>query len=240
MPKEKHLEVKVGLFVLTALVGLAIFIFSVSDSSVLKEGKTIRVVFNYTSGLKKNAPVRVAGVDEGIVQDVNLFFDRIDGKTKVEVITRIRKSTKIPVDSVVLVNQLGMLGEKYIEILPGTDAQEFFEEGKTIIGKDPIMQAAVSEKILEVAIKVDESVAGLRTILSNEENLQSISDTLQNIAKISTGFKDIVENVKAGQGTIGHLFFDDRLYNNIEGLTADLKENPWKLLYKPRETRTKK
>ncbi len=240
MPKEKNLEIKVGLFVVAALIGLAVFIFSINDSSVLKEGKTIRVVFNYTSGLKKNAPVRVAGVDEGIVQDVNLFFDRVDGRTKVEVIARISKSTKLPTDSEVLVNQLGMLGEKYLEILPGTDAKEFFEEGKTIVGRDPVMQAVISEKIIDVANKVDESVAGLRAILSNEENIQSIHETLKNTAEISLGLKDIVQNVKDGKGTIGHLFFDDGLYNNIEGMTADLKENPWKLLYKPKEVRSKK
>lgn len=240
MPKEKNLELKVGLFVLAAMVGLAVFIFSISDSSVLKEGKTIRVVFNYTSGLKKNAPVRVAGVDEGIVQDVNLFFDRMDGQTKVEILVRIKKDTKIPIDSQVLVNQLGMLGEKYIEILPGASTKEFFEEGTSVMGRDPSVQAAMTDKMADIAEKLDETVAGLRTIITNEENIQSINQTLKNIASISEGLDEIAQNMKSGKGTVGKLFYDDRLYDNLEGMTADLKENPWKLLYKPKESKGKK
>lgn len=240
MPKEKNLEFKVGIFVFIALVSFTIFIFSISDSAMLKEGKTIRVVFNYISGLKKNAPVRVAGVDEGIVEDVNLFFDRIDGQTKVEILIRINKATKIPADSMVMVNQLGMLGEKYVEIIPGLETKEFFEEGVTVIGRDPTMQAEMADKMVDIAKKLDESIAGLRTIITNEENIRSINETLKNIASISTGFNDIVTNIHDGKGTVGKLFYDETLYDNLEGLTADLKANPWKLLYKPKEVRNKR
>ena len=85
MPKELNLEFKVGLFMLAAMIGLAVFIFSVSDSAVLKKEKIVRVVFGFANGLKKSAPVRIAGVDEGLVKDIRLFFDRTDSKTKVEV-----------------------------------------------------------------------------------------------------------------------------------------------------------
>ncbi len=80
MPKESNLELKVGLFMLIALVLLAMFIFSVSSSSVLKKGKSLKVVFGFANGLKRNAPVRIAGVDEGLVRNVQLFFDRADGR----------------------------------------------------------------------------------------------------------------------------------------------------------------
>ena len=70
MPKESNLEFKVGLFVLIAIIGLIMFIFSVSDSSVLEKGKSVNVVFGFANGLKKSAPVRIAGVDEGIVEEI--------------------------------------------------------------------------------------------------------------------------------------------------------------------------
>ena len=43
MPKESNLEFKVGLFMLISLAGLIMFIFSVSDSSVLDKGKGQRM-----------------------------------------------------------------------------------------------------------------------------------------------------------------------------------------------------
>ena len=140
MPKESNLEFKVGVFMLIAMVLLVMFIFSVSDSSVLAKGKSIRVVFGFANGLKKNAPVRIAGVDEGLVRDIKLFFDRTDSRTKVEVEIWVKEETMIPNDSVITVNQLGMMGEKYIEIFPGEDTQSFLEAKQIVIGKDPIAQ----------------------------------------------------------------------------------------------------
>lgn len=240
MPKESNLEFKVGLFMLFSLTALIIFIFSVSDSSVFEKGKPIRVVFGFANGLKKNAPVRIAGVDEGIVKNISLFFDRVDRSTKVEVGLWVKKETKIPVDSVIIVNQLGMMGEKYIEIFPGSDTQNFFEEGKIYVGKDPIAQAAISERMMEVSKKLESAVAGINRLVTDERNIESFSTMLENMSLLTGSLDDILYNVSEGRGTIGKFLYDDRFYEDLEGLAADLKENPWKLLYRPKQSRTRK
>ena len=234
MPKESHLEFKVGVFVLLAVIGLVIFIFSISDSSVLKEGKMVRVVFTFTNGLKKNAPVRIAGVEEGIVQDVNLFFDREDSKTKAEVLVWIKRKTQLPVDSLVTVNQLGLLGEQYIEIVPGVSTKQFINDGDTLLGKDPIAQSAISERIWSVAEQIESTVGGVNKMVNDEENVAAIKQTFQNLRSLSGEINSIVMDMRTGQGTLGHLLYDSQLYENLEGLTADLKANPWKLLYRPK------
>lgn len=240
MPKESNLEFKVGLFVLISLVGLIMFIFSVSDSSVLDKGKSIRVVFGFANGLKKNAPVRIAGVDEGNVKSISLFFDRADRKTKVEVDLWIKKETRIPNDSTVTVNQLGMMGEKYIEIFPGTDTQNFFKEGQVYRGKDPIAQSAISERILEVSDQLESTISGVNRLLSDERNIKSFGDTLENLSLLTGSLDDILYTVSEGKGTIGKFLYDDRFYEDLEGMAADLKENPWKLLYRPKQSRRRK
>jgi len=240
MPKESNLEFKVGLFILIALVGLIMFIFSVSDLAVLEKGKSIRVVFGFANGLKKNAPVRLAGVDEGVVKNITLFFDRTEQKTKVALELWIKKNTKIPSDSVVVVNQLGMMGEKYIEIFPGGDTQNFYEEGQTIIGKDPIAQSAISERMMEVSNKLESAVAGVNRIISDEKNIESIRTVLENLSLLTGSLDDIIDSVSEGKGTVGKLLYDERLYDDLEGLAADLKENPWKLLYRPKKSKKEK
>jgi len=240
MPKESNLEFKVGLFMLISLVGLIIFVFSVSDSSVLDKGKSVRIVFGFANGLKKNAPVRIAGVDEGTVKSINLFFDRADRKTKVEVDLWIKKDTRIPNDSTVMVNQLGMMGEKYIEIFPGKDTQNFFKEGQVYRGKDPIAQAAISERMLEVSDQLENTISGINRLLSDERNIKSFGTTLENLSLLTGSLDDILYNVSEGKGTIGKFLYDDRFYEDLEGMAADLKENPWKLLYRPKQSRRKK
>jgi phospholipid/cholesterol/gamma-HCH transport system substrate-binding protein len=240
MPKESNLEFKVGLFVLVSLAGLVIFIFSVGDSSVLEKGKSIRVVFGFANGLKKNAPVRIAGVDEGIVKNIELFFEPNDRKTKVKVDLWVKEGTMIPVDSVVTVNQLGMMGEKYIEIFPGTDTQGFFEEGKVYMGKNPISQAEISDRVMEVSNQLENAVSGINRLVSDERNIESFGTTLENLSLLTGNLDDIIYNASEGKGTIGKFLYDDRFYEDLEGMAADLKENPWKLLYRPKKSRSKK
>jgi hypothetical protein len=36
---------------------------------------------------------------------------------------------------------------------------------------------------------------------------------------------------------VGKLFYDDSLYQETEEFIADIKKNPWKLLYKPKDRR---
>ncbi len=234
MFKEMNIEFKVGLFVLVAIGAFTIFLFSISDTSVFKEGKSVEVTFGFANGLKKNAPVRIAGVDEGIVKDIQLFFDRQDGRTKAKVDLWINKETQIPNDSVVMINQLGLLGEKYIEIVPGIDTVNFFQDGHKVIGKDPIAQEAISSKVLDVAKKLEDSISGVSKIINDPQNQESLRTTLKEVSEASISIKEIVAQTKEGKGTVGKLFYDDRLYENLQGLTADLKENPWKILYRPK------
>jgi hypothetical protein len=41
--------------------------------------------------------------------------------------------------------------------------------------------------------------------------------------------------VKDGQGTVGKFLYDDKMYNDLESFAADIKKNPWKLLFKTKE-----
>lgn len=235
MPKESNLEFKVGIFIFLALILLAVFIFSVNDASVFKEGKSLRVIFGFANGLKKSAPVRVAGVDQGMVRDIHLFYDHEENRIKVEAEMWMKKDVIIPQDSVVFINQLGLMGEKYVEITPGKDAKNFFKDNELCRGKDPIAQEAISERILEMTKKLDQTVAGLNKILQDEDNIVSIHDTLENLSFLTGNLNHIAEDVKRGQGTVGKLLYDDNLYKNLQELSSDLKENPWKLLYRPKK-----
>lgn len=228
MPKERNLEFKVGLFVLIALIGLSIFIFSITDSPIFEGGKTVKVVFGFANGLKKSAPVRIAGVDQGIVQEIRLFFDARERKTKAEIELWVKKDVQIPSDSVVMINQLGLMGEKYIEITPGADTSKFLQDGQGMVGVDPIAQEAIAQKVMEVA-------SGIEKIINDEKTRHSVSATLENLSLVTGNLKDITSDLKDGRGTLGRILYDERLYDDLQGLTADLKQNPWKLLYRPRE-----
>jgi phospholipid/cholesterol/gamma-HCH transport system substrate-binding protein len=252
---------KVGLFVLSGLICLAVFLFSINDATVFEGGKSFRVVFRFANGLKKNAPVRIAGVEQGVVKDVRLFFDRGESRTKAEVDLWIKKDVEIPVDSMMTINQLGLMGEKYIEIIPGIDTNRFYKDQDTVIGKDPVSQHDISQKVMDVADRLESSITSVNEGLLRHENVESLSRAFQSFGSMSEGLNEIIHKINEGEGTIGRLFTDaqvyddlqglladlrtgrgtlgkfltdEALYNNIEEFTADLKTNPWKLLYRPK------
>ncbi len=226
MPRESNLELKVGAFVLAAFVLLTVFIFSVSNFSDFQKGENMQVTFGFANGLKKAAPVRFAGVDCGLVKNLSVFYDKKEGKTKVKINIWLKAGTAIPLDSVVTINQLGLLGEKYIEIVPGVSL-EFFKEASVLTGKDPIAMEKISEMVTQLAQKVDKSVDGFNSVVNNEKNQKALETTLE-------GVSQIVTNVRDGKGTVGKLFFDESIYDDLQDLTSDLKANPWKLLYRPK------
>ena len=200
MSRESHLELKVGSFVLLALAGLSYFIFSVSNLSLFEKGRPLQAVFGFANGLKEAAPVRLAGVEAGLVKNMEVFTDANDDqRTKVRVTMWIKEGVEIPVDSKVTINQLGLLGEKYVEIMPGTST-EFFKAGTVVVGFDPVPMEKISERVYALTEKLE------RTI----------------------------DNINKGQGTVGKFLTDESIYRNLDELTADLKANPWKLLYRPK------
>ena len=75
MSRDNGLELKVGSFVLMAALALTFFIISISDLSIFEKGRHIQVVFGFASGLREAAPVRLAGVEVGLVKKLQVFVD---------------------------------------------------------------------------------------------------------------------------------------------------------------------
>jgi phospholipid/cholesterol/gamma-HCH transport system substrate-binding protein len=260
MPRESDLEMKIGFFVVIAVVCLVAFIFSISDFSVFRGGTVYHVVFGYANGLKKNAPVRLAGVDAGHVRDLKVSFDRRTGKAVVAVEAWVAQGIDIPSDSQFLVNQLGLLGEKYLEIMPGTSTQ-MLPPGTVVKGEDPIPMEAVTKQITQLGAKVEMTLNGINTGVLSEANTKALASTLANIASVSEKVKSgegtvgmllsdplvyqnlsstlanvasLTDKLNNGEGTVGRFLVNPGLYQNLEELSADLKANPWKLFYRPR------
>lgn len=225
MPKETNLELKVGAFVLIAIGCLTVAILSVGNFSFFERGRKLNVIFGYANGLKKAAPVRLAGFDAGLVKDIDLMTEDNQLKVKVEMI--IDEGIMIPVDSVISINQLGLLGEKYVEITPGI-SQQVIQEGGSINGKDPVPVDRITQRIDSMTAQLEKTMSGINNGLLTEQNTKSVTEIL-------SGISNIVGEIQQGRGTLGMLLYNPNIYKNLDELSADLKNNPWKLLYRPKQ-----
>jgi phospholipid/cholesterol/gamma-HCH transport system substrate-binding protein len=200
MDDLKIFELKVGVFIMIGVAILFIIVFSIGDINLVKKGYHIKVDFNFVDGIGSSAPVRVSGIGVGQIDGLKLYYDEKDNRTKAELNAWVKEGVKIEEDAVATISTLGFMGEKYLEISPGTSGKRFLKNGDLLVGKDPVSMA-----------KVFESLSGL-----------------------TESVKVIVDRLKNGEGTIGKLLTRDEIYQDLEAFVEDIKNNPWKLLNKPR------
>lgn len=220
--KTRKMEFKVGIFVFIGLVILVIFVLMIGDFRIINPGYTFKVSFSFANGIKMSAPVRLAGVEVGEVRGVEIGYDEQTKRPLVLIDVWVQKDSKIPIDSRVWVNMLGLLGEKYIEIIPGQNYKNLLTSGSLIKGEDPVSIQELTDLSRAIALQVSDTVEDVAVTLNK------LNTTLDSI-------NVVLGRVKEGQGTVGKLFFDDSLYNNIDEMFSDLKKHPWKLLYRSKE-----
>jgi len=155
---QSKLELKVGIFVFIGLAVLTAFILSMKDFKRIAAGYEINFIFNFANGVKIGAPVRFAGVDVGEIKEIDFTTLADDPKPRVRIIGSVRKDIKVPADSSVWVNTLGLLGEKYVEIMPGKDSRNFIGPRQMLVGVDPIPMQEISVLASSIAKHLDESL----------------------------------------------------------------------------------
>ncbi len=162
---KTKMELKLGIFVFVALIIFVISILSISGVRTLTSGYQVDFMFHFINGVKKGAPVRFAGLDVGEVKTIKYFFDDKESKTKIRVTCWVDTGVKIPLDSSIWINTLGLLGEKYIEIMPGVDYERCLQADGEITGEDPVAMNDVFKSAKNIVDSVD---TGVNRILNKE------------------------------------------------------------------------
>ena len=221
MEITRTFELKVGTFI---LVGIAIgffIVFSIGDINLAKEEYGITVQFDFASGLGAAAPVRLAGVGVGRVNGVNVVYSDKDKKSHAEVHARIQSDAKIEEDAQITINTLGLLGEKYLEIIPGKPGSPVVKNGAVLIGKDPVIMEKLTENLVDLSNSVTTIVKRLERGEGTVGKLLTEEAVYDDLKSMMGNFKDFSVELKS-TGT------------NFKDFSEDLKRHPWKLLSRPR------
>ena len=126
--KKLNIELIAGIFV---LIGIACFTYlsiSVAGVSFVEQpGYTLSARFTSVSGLREGAIIEGAGVRIGTVSSIQFSPESF------EAIVELRINADIPIqeDAIAAVRTQGIIGEKYIKIVPG-GFDELLEDGMEI------------------------------------------------------------------------------------------------------------
>ena len=240
--KKVGYELKVGIFVLLGLAILTGLVMKAGDF-YLKPGYQVRFKFKAVNGIESGSPVRLAGVAVGEVKKISFVRDE-KGETQVEVMAWITQGVDIEDDAKVSVQTLGLLGEKYIEVTPGTGGNKMIANAGEMSGKNPVDMDQLFEAGSRLIIKMEKLMDNVNELVADNEFKASVKGTFNhadkaaaNFVEMSDDLKDAAKSAKIvmarlrdGEGTIGKLLKDDKMAKNLEAFSEDIKAHPWKLL----------
>jgi len=204
-------EARVGIFVLLGLIVLTFFTFRVSKWGLIAEkGYRLTVDFDTASGLEPKSDVKMAGVPIGKVEEIQLVGNHA------RLVLRIHQEIRIPIDSVASIQTQGLLGEKYVEILPGKDAQRNLPEGGRMANTlSPTNLDEIVRKLSAIGDDVKKFTAALSTTFGTEEGKKALSDILRDVRATTGSLRTVVQ---------GNERRFDRILANIDRLSADLSD----------------
>ncbi len=204
-------EAKVGIFVLLGLLILTYFTFRISKlGGISGKGYNLTVDFETAAGLEPKANVKMAGVPIGKVEAIQLV-----GKNA-RLVLRIHDGVRIPIDSVASIQTQGLLGEKYVEILPGEDPSRMLPpKGKIANTLPPASLDEITRKVSEISTDIRSFTQTLSQTLGTEEGRKAVSDILRNVRETTEVLKKVVA------GNEERL---NRILANVDVLSADLRE----------------
>ena len=194
-------EIKVGIFVFIGIIALLYLTFKLAEEAFTpKDVYKLYAVFDNISGLTKGAKIEMAGIPIGRVGNIELTSD---GKAKVELL--IYKDYKIQKDAKAAIRTYGVLGDKFVDIKPGTSSA-YLQPGSMIA----YTQGAIS--VDEILASIGPTVEGLKEILGSEEGKQNLKILVENIRDASQSFKNILQKIEKGQGTLSKLITDEHYF----------------------------
>tara|TARA_B100001057_G_C22556102_1_gene835362 strand:+ start:270 stop:716 length:447 start_codon:yes stop_codon:yes gene_type:complete len=140
---KNYFETILGGCILTFSI-FFLFIFLKSNSSDFKkEVIEIKAKFLKVGGVVSGNDVKIRGVKVGTVSKVNL-----DNDFFAVVHFFINKNLKISSDSSISVNSEGILGGKYLSIIPGSSGREYLVNGDEI--KEVIDYESIEDQVSKI------------------------------------------------------------------------------------------
>lgn len=181
--------VAIGLLMWASLMG--------GGSSMLRPKNTVKTWFPALSGLVVGSPVWINGVEVGQVSDIGL--DKLVSEGRIEVSMGINRKywNLLRQDSKARLGTVGLLGDKYVELIAGTAGSPELKSGDFILGERPVDLAST---------------------------LSSTPELLKNADRLLVRLTSIADQIDAGRGSIGKLFRDEQFYVESRDAMARVKE----------------
>ena len=163
--KTRTNELKVGALLLLSVAVFGWLSIQIGAFQGFGETLSVTVTFNNASGLVVDSGVKIAGVDVGTVQSLEIDFDVAVAVLELQVGAAVRE------DVVAQVRSRSLLGEKYVALTPRSATAPLLKDGGTITSK--------------ASVEIDDLVSALGPLLK-EVNPEDVAKLVSSLATLSS------------------------------------------------------
>ncbi|MFT5441813.1 MAG: phospholipid/cholesterol/gamma-HCH transport system substrate-binding protein [Myxococcota bacterium] len=219
MEDSRRLSLIVGTFFMISLAALGVAVLSLSsESGLFTSYYRIYGNFNNVQGLLAGAPVWMAGKEVGRVDEV--VFTEFGSDKPILVTMRINRSiqTRVRSDSVASIGTIGVLGDSYIEIAPGSPDGAVLIDGETIPANSPTNLYAVLTQGTEALGNVSALARNLNRVVSDVRE----GGVITKAASAVDAASNIILEVESGSGLLHSLLYDDYAGGGVQSIEGSL------------------
>ena len=209
---------KVGAFTIGGLMMLSSAVFTLGNFNFNSDDDLVFFAnFKQVLGLSPQADVKLNGINIGKVDDL------IATGGAVTVVMRVKPDTKIPLDSKVTITSVGVMGERFINIIPSTDNGEYVKNGDYLFGVEEAGMNAMFENLNKVMGKVEELLGSVQQIVGDDTFKKSVvvmSDNLKNASENLNGMMETFNRM--AQNNEGNV---NQMVEQMNGILASMNRS---------------
>ncbi|MBC85546.1 MAG: organic solvent ABC transporter substrate-binding protein [Bdellovibrionaceae bacterium] len=206
-------ETKVGLMFLGTILMVVVFAYYIGALNPFSSSKNINLAFNFAGGIEVGSPVRVMGIKVGKVESIDFVPEqKVNGeeaKLRIKISVSEEAWPTVKEDSRFFINLAGVIGEKFLEISPGSSDAPGLESGQLVRGEDPPR--------IDQLISQSYGLAG-KVIDMLEKNEGSIHETIDTINSLTTNLNRMLKQLNGMSKTADV----KKLVQDLSSLTNDL------------------
>jgi phospholipid/cholesterol/gamma-HCH transport system substrate-binding protein len=218
---KNSLETKLGIFVAITIGAAIIIIETLGSAELFSKGKYVSAQFDTVQDLKIGDRVKMAGVEIGRVDKIELTED------KVSVVMKLRTDATVKTDSKAVIKFTGLMGQNYVGISFGTASAPKAENGA-------VLESTEQPDLSAIMAKLDNAAGGIQNLTKSftGDKIDNLMGPLTDFIKQNSGpitatiayIKNVSSQIAAGQGTVGKLIYDESLYNTALTTVSNLQD----------------
>lgn len=234
MSNEKNNKIRIGFFISLGIVLFVVAILVIGrEQNMFKRTVRITTVFKNVHGLKVGNNVRFSGIDIGAVVEMNILSDTtvmVELSIDEDVIPFIKKN------SLATIGSEGLMGNKFVHLLPGTSEAKSIEKGDNLLSIEPVelddiiqeIKASaekismVSNNLISITNKINRGDGVFGKLFTDESFMNDLENTSHNISIVSRNLIDISEKANKGHGIFGKMFTDTLVSSVLDSATRNL------------------